>query len=110
MNWIQKMSAKYIDPSKRPCGECRRKIRPHSVEDGTKIGHCGCSVWVFNNGDWNWVNLINNNDYIEEDEEETPDPIRTIVDHLAKNPQQAEALKQAGARLFGSVINKFKAK
>jgi hypothetical protein len=46
----------------------------------------------------------------EEEEEEAPDPIRSIIDHLAQNPQQAEALKQAGARLFGNVMNKFKAK
>jgi len=70
MNWLQKTSVKYTDPSKRPCGECRRKIRPHSVEeDGTQIGHCGCSVWVFNNGDWNWVNPIRNDAYLDEEED-----------------------------------------
>lgn len=44
----------------------------------------------------------------DEDEEDAPDPIRSIIDHLAQNPQQAEALKQASVRLFGSVLNKFK--
>lgn len=44
----------------------------------------------------------------DEEEEEAPDPMQRLVDHFVQNPAQADALKQAGARLFGSVMNKFK--
>lgn len=46
----------------------------------------------------------------DEEEDEPPTTIDMLADHFAKNPAQAEALKQAGARLFGSVMNKFKPK
>ena len=46
----------------------------------------------------------------DEEKDEPPDPIHLLADHFAKNPQQAEALKQAGAKLFGNIMGKFKGK
>lgn len=43
----------------------------------------------------------------EEDEEEiepAPDVMSGIMNHFAKNPEHAEALKQAGAKLFGNLF------
>jgi hypothetical protein len=44
----------------------------------------------------------------DEPEDEPPDTMQIIADHLAQNPAQAEALRQAGSRLFSSVLNRFK--
>ena len=44
----------------------------------------------------------------EEDEALRPDPISAIADHLAANPEAAAALRNAGAKLFGAVMGKFK--
>ena len=49
------------------------------------------------------------NDGEDEDEEETeiaPDPMESLLHHFAKNPEHAEALKQAGAKLFKNLFNK----
>lgn len=45
----------------------------------------------------------------EGDEEPIPeklDPIAAVMNHFAANPEQAEALKQAGAKLFKNIFNK----
>lgn len=50
-------------------------------------------------------------DFDDDDDEEdvvesAPDPMESILKHFAQNPQQAEALKQAGAKLFKNLFNK----
>jgi hypothetical protein len=49
-------------------------------------------------------------DFEDEDEEEaetkTPDAMESLLHHFAKNPEHAEALKQAGAKLFKNLFNK----
>jgi len=43
----------------------------------------------------------------DEDEEELPpDPMSAILGHFAQNPEHAEALKQAGAKLFQKLFTK----
>jgi hypothetical protein len=51
---------------------------------------------------------IEEEDEEDEPEAEQPDAVKMIFDHLAQNPAQAEAIKQAGSKLFASVFNKFK--
>ncbi len=40
----------------------------------------------------------------EEEEPEKPDVLSGLVNHFAKNPAHADALKQAGAKLFGNLF------
>lgn len=42
----------------------------------------------------------------EEDEPAKVDPVESVIRHFANNPEQAEALKQAGAKLFKNIFNK----
>lgn len=42
----------------------------------------------------------------DEPEEIAPDPMSTILNHFAQNPQHAEALKAAGAKLFQNLFQK----
>jgi hypothetical protein len=42
----------------------------------------------------------------DEPEEIAPDPVSTILNHFANNPQQAAALKDAGAKLFQKLFQK----
>lgn len=51
---------------------------------------------------------IEEDDSEDEAETEPPDAVKMVFDHLAQNPAQAEALRQAGAKLFSSVFSRFK--
>ena len=47
-----------------------------------------------------------NEEEVEGDEPEAPDALSGILNHFTQNPAQAEALKDAGAKLFNRLFTK----